>query len=205
MGIELRDVFKKQTDLYKKRVEKNTFDLKYRRRLLESAKGNVLEVAVGAGVNFQFYNSNLEVTAVDFVPGLSEIAKQVAAKNKIKANFIIQDVESLEFEDNSFDTIVSTWSLCTYKNPLQVLNNFNKWCKPSGQILLFEHGLNGNYFLDWPLRKIDSWHMRKRGCHANTDVFKLVNNSYLLAEKVEKVLFYYYLIWAKPNKTIGVR
>lgn len=198
--LELGEIFEKQTDMYRKRVDKNTFDLRYRKQLLGSAHGKVLEVAVGAGTNFQFYSPDVEVTAVDFTSTLLDIAEEIAEKHNIKAKFMTMDVEKLEFEDNSFDTIVSTWSFCAYKDPIQVLKKFNRWCKPNGQILLFEHGLNGNTLIDWVLNRIDGLTLGKIGCHANSDIRKLVNDSNLVIDKIQKVSMIFYLVWARPNK-----
>jgi ubiquinone/menaquinone biosynthesis C-methylase UbiE len=113
--------FNKQADKYakqRKHQEKN----KWRKKIFGSAWGKTLEVAVGAGMNFAFYPPTIEYIGVDFSPEMIEKAKEAANEYNIHAEFILSDVESLSFPDNFFDTIVSSGSLCGYKNPLKVLN-----------------------------------------------------------------------------------
>ena len=114
-------IFDKQANGYEKR-RKNQSQAKWREKLLSSAKGKVLEVAVGAGANFQYYPRGDEVTAVDFSGEMLKKAKAAAIEEGMDAQFIHSDVESLSFEDYSFDTIISTLSLCGYENPMKVLN-----------------------------------------------------------------------------------
>jgi len=58
--------------------------------------------------------------------------------------FIESDAEKIDFPKDTFDSIVSTLSLCSYRDHIRMLNNFNKWCKPDGGIYLLEHGLSSN-------------------------------------------------------------
>ena len=193
-------------DLYNERGKKlktnrKIFYSKYRKLLLNEAKGKTLEVAVGAGANFSFYPSTIELTAVDFSPILLKIAEESAKENKLDVCFIQSDVESLSFEENTFDTIVSTLTLCAYTDPVKVLKSFNKWCKPQGKILLLEHGLGSNKVLNWILNKIDNWNFRKNGCHINLDVGKTILQSGLIIEEMETVILdTHYLIKARPFK-----
>ncbi|MCC3378437.1 class I SAM-dependent methyltransferase [Paenibacillus farraposensis] len=50
----------------------------------------------------------------------------------------------MNFSDQSYDTIVSTLSFCSYDNPSMVLAKINRWCRPNGQILFMEHGISSN-------------------------------------------------------------
>lgn len=187
-----------------KKLKKNRkiFYSKYRELLLQEVKGETLEVAVGAGANFGFYPPTVKLTAVDFSPVLLKIAEESAKENKLEVRFIQADVESLSFEENSFDTIVSTLTLCAYADPVKVLKNFNKWCKPEGKIFLFEHGLGSNKVLNWILNKIDNWNFRKNGDHLNLDVRKTILQSGLIIEEMETVIFdTHYLVKAKPWKS----
>ncbi|TCO68051.1 class I SAM-dependent methyltransferase [Marinisporobacter balticus] len=183
---------------------KKVFLKEYRKSLLSNAKGQVLEVGVGRGTNFQFYPSKVKITAVDFSPSLLEIAKSTAIKEGIQVEFVVSDVEKLEFKENSFDTIVSTLSLCAYDDPVKVLNNFNKLCKSDGQILLLEHGVSSNKLFGRILNKflnvIDEWNVTNMGCHSNRDILKAVKESNIKVERVETCLLgTHYLIWAKSN------
>jgi SAM-dependent methyltransferase len=173
----------------------------FRERLLVEAKGKTLEVAVGAGANFGFYPKTVDLVAVDFSPVLLKIAAESAKVHDLKVSFLESDVESLSFGENTFDTIVSTLTLCAYEDPLQVLHNFNRWCKADGKILLFEHGIGSNQLLNWLLNKADNWNLNHNGCHLNLDLQKLLSESGLIIETMQRaILGAVYLIKARPGK-----
>ena len=78
---------------------------------------------------------------------------------------------------HSFDTIVSTLSLCSYKNPLNLLEKLNRWCKPDGTILLLEHGIGSNILVTTLQRALNPLLYRIYGCHQTRDILGLVRES----------------------------
>jgi ubiquinone/menaquinone biosynthesis C-methylase UbiE len=196
---QLIEIFDRQARMYERR-RKQKAQKKWREKLLHSAGGKVLEVAVGAGANFPFYPREVEVTAVDFSPEMLKRAKEAAQEYGIRTEWILSDVENLSFPSDSFDTIVSTLSLCGYENPDAVLERFNYWCKKDGQILLLEHGISSIRPVTWLQRKLDPLFYRSIGCHQNREILSLVK-SHLLIEKYESHwLNSVHMIWAKPRK-----
>lgn len=196
----LAAIFDKQAGLYAQRRHKKSFDLKWRRQLLQHARGRILEVAVGAGVNFQFYPKSAEVTAVDISPSMLEKAKEAAREYGVRSRFIASDIEDLTFPSASFDTVVSTLALCAYRHPVRVLNLFNQWCKEGGQVLLLEHGISSSRLIAWIQHKVTPWHVKKAGCYMNRDIMKIVTDSDLVVEKCESYWCEsFHLIWAKKN------
>ena len=192
--------FDKQVDVYVRMRDNDKFS-KYRRKLFHKADGDVLEVGVGTGLNFPHYKEIKKLTAVDFSEPMIAEAEKEAGKYRFSAEFIRGDAESVEFEENSFDTIVSSLSFCSYNNPVELLNKFNLWCKEGGQILLLEHGLVKFKVLQVLQRAIDPLTMRMIGCHQNRDIEKLAASSNLEIIKVERhVIGALYLIQAKPVK-----
>ena len=168
---------------------------------ITEAQGKTLELGVGAGTNLALYPPEIELTAVDFSPVLLQSAENYAKAIERPVTFIQADVETLSFPENSFDTIVSTLTLCAYQDPVAVLKRFNEWCKPDGNILLFEHGLSSHSFLNWLLHRLDNWNLRAQGCHTNTDIHRVIQASEIDVQKIESAYFgTHYLIWAKPNK-----
>lgn len=195
--------YDKQVEMYKKQLKNPTLS-NWRKKIIPSAYGNVLEVGVGAGANFPFYNKdNVHVTGVDFSAKMIEAAKKTTSHFQIKGKFIVSNVEKLCFEPNTFDCIVSTLTLCSYQNPIQMLNQFNSWCKKDGNVLLLEHGLSTNTFLSTTQKIIDPIFKRVSGCHCNRDIQKLLSKSHLDIIRLEK---YWqdiiYLVWAKPGKNV---
>ena len=197
-------IFEERAEKLNDNNKNKVFLKRKREELFSNAEGNLLEVAVGRGSNFQFYSSKVKVTAVDFSPTLLSMAENSVIKNKLQADFIESDVETLEFKTNSFDTIVSSLTLCSYDNPIKVLNNFNEWCKPNGKILLLEHGFSSNKLFGWFINSIlnilGGWHLNNRGCHLNSNIMKIIEKSDLETNKIKTCLLdTHYLIWAKPN------
>ncbi len=195
--------FDKQAKMYEMRRRKKS-EKKWREKLIRCAKGKVLEVGVGAGANFQFYPNDVEVTAVDFSTEMLIRAKEAAAESGVRSEFILSDMESISFPDNSFDTVVSTLTLCGYADPLAVLRALNKWCRYDGQILLMEHGISSNRFVGYVQTVIDPVHLKVAGCHLKRDMIQILQKSGIQLIKMEHYwLDTVHLVWAKPNKKVS--
>lgn len=193
--------FDKQANTYDKRRKKYELG-QFRNRLLSAANGYVLELGVGAGGNLPFYQPDIQLTAVDFSPAMIEKARSANEQQYgLHAQFIVGDVDTLTLPEQSFDTIVSTLSLCAYQNPESVLEKLNKWCKPGGQILLMEHGKSvSNRFVALLQNVIDPLYYRFIGCHHNRDIIGLIESSPLQIDKVEHYMIgMMHLIWCRPT------
>lgn len=190
--------FDKQANKYNKlRTHDKTF--KYRQKIFTDIQGEVLEVGIGVGLNFPLYNRDVNLTGVDFSEEMLKRARQAAKEYPFKTTLIQEDVETIDFPENSFDVIVSSGTLCGYQNPLDVLNSFQKWCRPEGKILLLEHGISTNKPLAWLQKSLDPFAVKMVGCHANRDISGLVKSSKLNFAREERYLAgNVYLIWAKP-------
>ncbi|WP_099159077.1 class I SAM-dependent methyltransferase [Virgibacillus ndiopensis] len=196
----LINLFDKQATKYEKRRKRQSENM-WRRRIFRSVRGKTLEVAVGAGMNFGYFPKSIDYTGVDFSPAMLAKAKVAAKEQAIKSEFILSEVESLSFHENTFDTIVSSGTLCSYEDPVNVLNLFNKWCKDDGEILLFEHGLFENAALSWIQKRLNPLVHKRIGCHQDRDVLEIVRRSNVKVENYDrKLLGYLYMIWARPNK-----
>lgn len=169
----------------------------WRSQLLSNANGNVLEVGVGIGENFKFYPAGVCITATDAGTKTIERARTAAAVYGVKANFITSSTGQLQFGENSFDTIVSTFSLSAYDNPMEVLRQFNNWCKPGGLILLLEYGISKYKIVNWVQQKWQPVHYRKNGSYINRDMIAAISGSGLGIKKVEvKFAGIVHLVWA---------
>lgn len=202
MNIESRvKKFDKQADMYDKKRTKLEFG-PYRKQLLRSVRGRVLELGVGAGANFPFYGRGLELTAVDFSPVMLEKAR--AANEQLyglNVDFIQSDVDRLAIPDDSYDTIVSTLTLCAYEQPDKVLERLSSWCKPDGQILLMEHGLSANRAIAFAQRKLNPIGCKVTGCHHNRDILELVSRAKLKVIRAERhYAGMLHLLWCGPYK-----
>lgn len=181
--------------------QNNPNSMAWRRKLIKDAYGKVLEVGVGVGSNFPYYNKGVQLTGVDFSPDMLKSAKNAASSYQIQSEFLQADIDELSMESNTFDTIVSTLTLCCYPNPISTLNNFNDWCKKEGRVLLMEHGLSSKAFFSIIQNIADPIHTKITGCHCNRNIQQLIEKSKLQLEHIES--FWsgtVHLIWAKPTK-----
>ncbi|MEC0309139.1 class I SAM-dependent methyltransferase [Paenibacillus lautus] len=192
--------FNKQAAIYERNTRQRRLG-EWRQRLLQDVEGNVLEVAVGAGANFPFYQRDkVNVTAVDFSPEMLNRARRMASELGIRANFLERDIETLELPERSYDCVVSTLSLCGYEDPVKALNKINRWAKPGGRVYLLEHGMSTNRFLGAMQHLINPAGRRISGCHFNRDMIHIANASELNIVKTER---YWngivHLIWAQAT------
>jgi ubiquinone/menaquinone biosynthesis C-methylase UbiE len=182
----------------------NKQEREWRRKLLSYARGNVLEVGVGTGINFDYYPLGVTVTATDPGRKALEQARQSAEKNAVRASFILSTVESLELPAQQFDTVVSMFSLNAYDNPLEVLEKFKRYCKPGGLILLMEFGLSRYGMVKWLQQKWDPMQYRQTGSHINRDLVSMVTVTGMQLKRVEmKFAGMVYLVWATVQPVTG--
>ncbi|KTG09115.1 hypothetical protein AUR64_15065 [Haloprofundus marisrubri] len=138
-----------------------------RRRLFSRASGRVLDVACGTGANLPYLPAGVSVTGVDLSQEMLNRARRRADELGIDADLREADAEALPFEDDSFDTVVSSLSTCTFPDPVAALEEMARVCKPDGRILLLEHGRSGVE----PLAKLQDrfapWHFEQMGCRWN--------------------------------------
>jgi ubiquinone/menaquinone biosynthesis C-methylase UbiE len=116
------------------------FFKRFRRLTVSHASGNTLEVGVGTGKNIPHYSSDVEVTAIDFSPGM--IQKAAQKKERVSAyniRLLNMDVERLTFPDNTFDTSISTFVFCTVPNPQRGLIELRRVLKPGAKAMFLEH------------------------------------------------------------------
>lgn len=204
-GEKLIHKFDKQARMYEMRRRNGRGkEMIWRRRLIGSAQGKVLEVGVGAGANFSFYSDGVDVTGVDFSGEMLSKARVAAVECGVQAEFVQSDVETLEFPEASFDTVVSTLTMCGYKDPLAVLKKFNRWCRPNGQILLLEHGISSNWLAGVIQKAVNPLFRRMAGCHMDRDMLRIFRESGIQMIRTERhMLGAVYLAWAKPGDAEG--
>ena len=100
---------------------------KYRREVVGKAKGRVLEIGVGSGLNFRFYGQDVEaVVGIDPSPRLIAMARRRASAAGVGAEFLEGSAIAIPLADNSVDSVVMTWTLCTIPNPLAALREMRR-------------------------------------------------------------------------------
>lgn len=152
---------------------------RFRRRLFSEADGHVLDVACGPGVNFSHFSDSANIVAVDINPELLEIARDEAAEVKNPVQLETMDAQNLAFDDDSFDNVVSSFSTCTFPDPVEALNEMGRVCKSNGEIRLLEHGRSDIRPYAWLQdRKADSEYNRN-GCRLYDDPTEIIKQANL--------------------------
>jgi ubiquinone/menaquinone biosynthesis C-methylase UbiE len=160
-----------------------------RRRMLREASGKVLEVAVGTGKNLTYYPRDWRIIAVDLSKEMLNVARKRAAKLSMHVSCSVADAEALPFPDKSFDTVVSSLSMCTFPNPVAALEEMARVCRTSGKILLLEHGRSDREWLGrWQDRHADQF-AKPLGCHWNREPLELVGQTGLKVYRAKRNFF----------------
>ncbi len=161
----------------------NTKPINYqRKKIIPSATGFVVELGVGAGANFRYYKPEkiLKVIAIDPSSELNILAREEAKKYNIEIQILNQSAENIPFEDNSIDTVVSTYTLCSIPNPDQTMREVYRVLKPNGIFLFSEHGRSPDRFTVFIQDQVEFFYpFISGGCHCNRDIKKVISNSNL--------------------------
>jgi ubiquinone/menaquinone biosynthesis C-methylase UbiE len=147
--------------------------LKQREKIVPSAEGRVLEVGMGSGINLPFYDPN----RVEFVWGLepSEGMRRKAAKRLAQAPFEVKWLglpgEEIPLDDDSADTVLLTYTLCTILDFRAALAQMKRVLKPGGRLLFSEHGAAPDASVrKWQDRINPVWKKIAGGCNVNREI-----------------------------------
>lgn len=114
---------------------------RWRRRLLSEVKGETLEVGIGTGKNIPYYPDGTVLTGIDISEKMINIARKRADKSP-EIRLLVMDAENMLFNDNTFDTVVSTCVFCSVPDPVQGLREIKRVCRKDGKLLMLEHVLS---------------------------------------------------------------
>lgn len=110
------------------------------------ATGDVLEVAIGTGLNLEHYPADIRLTGIELSPGMLRLARERAVELEREVDLREGDAHQLDFADGSFDTVVCTFSLCAIPNHDQAVAEMHRVLKPGGLLLLVDHVESPNLF-----------------------------------------------------------
>lgn len=141
------------------------------------ARGDVLEVGIGSGLNLPFYSAEVRrVYGVEPSAELQKMARKRMASQATKVEFLSQSAEDdLPLSDMSIDTVVMTWTLCSIPDPLKALRQMKRVLKPNGQLIFIEHGrAPDSRVAAWQDQLTPLWKRIGGGCHLNRKVDELL-------------------------------
>jgi SAM-dependent methyltransferase len=163
MGIYKRYVLPRLIN----RTMQNTRATAERVRFVSCASGTVLEVGIGSGLNIPLYSPELDIlVGLDPSVPLWKLGRQRTAAAPFPIAYIRGSGAHIPLEDQQFDTVVTTWTLCTIPDPVPALQEMRRVLKPDGRLLFVEHGLAPDRRVQaWQHRLNPLWHRLAGGCN----------------------------------------
>lgn len=146
---------------------------KQREKVVPGAKGVVLEIGIGTGLNLPHYNPEKVERVIGLDP--SEESWELAAKRVAEVDFEVEFVGlpegEIPLDDSSVDTILVTYALCTIPDPVAALQGMKRVLRPTGELIFCEHGKAPDENVHkWQNRLDGIWGKIAGGCHLNRDI-----------------------------------
>ena len=186
MGFYSHHIFPRLMDWLMSREEFQ----RLRADLLKDARGDVLEIGFGTGLNLPHYPDFISsLSMVDPVPSLPKrvAARKAARSFPIHAHHIT--AELLPFQSERFDSVVSTWTLCTIPDPVRALREVRRVLKPKGIFLFLEHGRSDDPRIAvWQDRLNPLQNILGCGCNLNRRMDQLMEESDLQLVTLDRFL-----------------
>jgi ubiquinone/menaquinone biosynthesis C-methylase UbiE len=159
----------------------------YRQQTIASARGLVLEVGVGSGVNLPLYGPTVtRVVGLDPSPELLRLASKRAADVVIPVSLLRASAEHLPLADAVFHTTVMTWTLCSIPNPIAALTEMRRVLRPDGRLIFVEHGLSPEIrAARWQRRLTPYWKRISGGCHLDRKTDDLIQAASFQIDAIE--------------------
>ena len=118
----------------------------------ERARGEVLEVAIGTGLNLPHYGRDTRLTAVELSEGMLAVARRRMTQLGLDVDARVGDGQDLPFDDESFDAVVCTYSLCGFEDHRRGIEEMVRVLRPGGSLLLADHVGSTN-----PVFRVGQW------------------------------------------------
>jgi len=148
-----------------------------RRRMVPLAQGSVLEIGVGPGVNFVHYDPAKvgKIYALDPNPGMLRRAGEQRRQLQLDIEFLDLPGERIPLADESVDTVVSTFTLCTIPGVVEAINGLRRVLKPDGQLIFLELGLSPDPSVRrWQKRSEPFFRWAFEGLYVTRDIPSLI-------------------------------
>jgi ubiquinone/menaquinone biosynthesis C-methylase UbiE len=150
-----------------------------REKMIPAARGAVLEVGIGSGLNLPFYTSSVtKLYGLEPSPELLAKARTRSSRAKFPIEWLNTAAELIRLPDSSVDTVVVTWSLCSMQDPAAALGEMNRVLRPDGRLIFIEHGLSPDARVQsWQNRLTPVWRRLAGGCHLNRKMDDLIRSA----------------------------
>jgi len=141
--------------------------MKLRAQYVPQAQGKVLEIGIGTGLNLEYYDADsVQLTGLDPAEELTGHAKERAQQLELPISMLGVSGESIPTEDQTFDALVCTWTLCSIPNVEGALKEMHRVLRPGGKMYFIEHGQSPDASVHrWQQRIEPVWKRIAGGCH----------------------------------------
>jgi ubiquinone/menaquinone biosynthesis C-methylase UbiE len=152
----------------------------YRKDLLKDVSGDVLEIGFGTGLNLAYYPETIKIlVAIDANPGVHTLAQKRVQAASLTVDHRVLNGETLPMDDASFDSVVSTWTLCSIAQVEQALAEIYRVLRPGGTFFFVEHGLSPDPGVQtWQHRLTPFQKIIADGCHLDRNIRALVEQQF---------------------------
>lgn len=161
-----------------------------RAKIVPLAEGVVLDIGIGSGLNIPFYNKSKikYLYGLDPSKELIEMAKPLANLNQIEIEFLECGAENIPLLDNSIDTVLITYTMCTIQDVILSNSEIKRVLKDNGKLLFCEHGLAPDKNIaKWQKRINPIWNKIAGGCNLNRNIPDIITSSGFKISSIEEM------------------
>ena len=155
-------------------------NMKQREKIVPLAEGDVLEIGFGSGLNVPYYDTQKvrKIFGLEPSEGMRKLAAERVSASMLDIEFIDLPGEEIPLEENSVDTVLVTYTLCTIPNAGAALEGMRRVLKPGGKLLFCEHGKAPDEDIHrWQNKLNPAWRKVAGGCNMNRDIPALIEAS----------------------------
>ncbi len=159
-----------------------------REKIVPLARGRVLEIGLGSGLNLAHYDTDRVemVWGVDPSPGMSRLARSRVRQAPFEVRLLENTADDIPLDDASADSAVITYTLCSIPDPEAALREIARVLKPGGTLLFCEHGAAPDVSVRrWQARLTPYWKHCAGGCHLDRDIPAILRQGGFQVEGLE--------------------